>query len=349
MCIHHQARCDIKHSNQKIWKPLLVQDVLFPYCIDDRHTPDTLFVLAESDWRMYKEDMLGSAVEIAQHISQDVRDAMTAFRTARAEANESGDVPDSARERTTLRNMDVPPPKRSSQLARGSLGAAIRRSAEAHASAMGFREHDSKSDHHSASSSTALDPLGLAHDKFDDNCEVGSEPSQAPANTERSFAGWSRNFPAMHISQELEDLVCLMTRAHRAGQRCNGKGAGEFVWLSYNARNSRGRRESPSFGSHLFAFTRNFAIEFLNHMWSIKPYHADLVLRAWLKENAEREWAQVIFFLLAVHARPMKVGARKDWVCAKPHLVQNGLAMVSVARVVIGTFDNGGTKKHRHI
>ena len=244
--------------------------------------------------------MLGSAAEIVHHISQDVRDAMTAFRTARAEPNEEGDVQVSARERTSLRNMHVPPPKRSSQLPRGSMGAAMRRIAETHASVMGSREHELKSDNHPASSSTARCPLVhdgnvRSHDKFDDDSEVGSEPSQAPANTERSFAGWSRNFPAMQISQELEDLVCLMTRAHRAGQRYNGKGDGEFVWLSYNARTGRGRRESPSFGSHLFAFTRTFAIEFLNHLWTVKPDHADLVLRAWLIDNAARVGASYLF------------------------------------------------------
>ena len=98
---------------------MLIQDVLFPYCIDDRHTPDTLFVLAESDWRMYKADMLGSAEEIVQHISQDARDAMTAFRTARAEPVAEGKMQRSACERMSPRNLDVPPPKCASQYVRG--------------------------------------------------------------------------------------------------------------------------------------------------------------------------------------------------------------------------------------
>ena len=61
---------------------MFAKDVLFPYCIDDRHAPDTLFVLAESDWRMYQKDMLGSAEEVVQHLSQDVHDAISAFHEA---------------------------------------------------------------------------------------------------------------------------------------------------------------------------------------------------------------------------------------------------------------------------
>ena len=123
----------------------------------------------------------------------------------------------------------------------------------------------------------------------------------------------------MQLSQELEDLVCLMSRAHRAGQRYNGKGAGEFVWLSYTPRTGRGRRESPSFGSHLFAFTRTFAIEFLNHLWTVKPDHADLVLRAWLIDNAARVGASYSLSCLWCVRDPRKwVPTRIE--CARNHI-----------------------------
>ena len=32
-----------------------MQDVGLPYMTDDRHAPDTFFLVAEADWRLYRE------------------------------------------------------------------------------------------------------------------------------------------------------------------------------------------------------------------------------------------------------------------------------------------------------
>ena len=36
--------------------PLLSQDVMLPYMADTNHCPDTLFLIAESDFRFYSAD-----------------------------------------------------------------------------------------------------------------------------------------------------------------------------------------------------------------------------------------------------------------------------------------------------
>jgi len=42
-----------------VWHSTVAQDVGFPYMLDDRHPPDTLFLFAESDFRWFRSDLAG--------------------------------------------------------------------------------------------------------------------------------------------------------------------------------------------------------------------------------------------------------------------------------------------------
>lgn len=239
---------------------------------------------------MYAEDLLGEAEVITQTISQDVRDAVEAFavRVAARGPQRSPERP--ASPRGAAEAILPPPAKRSS----GPLDRRPAESGGMHASgAAGSRDagpvacglHQAEAPAAAVLACRGASPMRLNADAARD--PGGRDgPSQAPAEEGRSFAGWHREFPPMEISQELEDLVCLVTRADRSCRENGGPGAGHFVWLSYNATNSKGRREQPSYGSHLFAFDRTFVGDFLPHLRSQAPGHADLILRSWLKEHA---------------------------------------------------------------
>ena len=43
-------------ASHGIYINLLTQDHLLPYCLAPKHAPDTLFIIAEGDWRLCVED-----------------------------------------------------------------------------------------------------------------------------------------------------------------------------------------------------------------------------------------------------------------------------------------------------
>ena len=46
------------------------EDHILPYCADERHTPDTLFIVAEEDWRIYEAEAALGPEELARHINE---------------------------------------------------------------------------------------------------------------------------------------------------------------------------------------------------------------------------------------------------------------------------------------
>ena len=272
---------------------------MFPYILDDRHAPDTLFVVAESDWRLYEKDLVGSMEDIAKHVSRDVVEAMNAFMEARGGRTDDDGNADAAHERATVTNMQAPPPKRTVLENPGQAATSVQQQrAWSSVRDRDFFEHPHARDNSLSASSmaqTSSKPHGGTRSGENSDDDSHTELSQAPADTECSFASWSRNFPVFAPSEELEDVIRLVTLAHRAGEQKTGVGAGEFVWLAYNAANQKGRRQKPSHGSHCFACTRSFAAYFLQYLHTCKPDHADLILRYWLMENAERVGASYVF------------------------------------------------------
>ena len=43
-------------SSTGIYRNLLSQDHILPYCLSPKHAPDTLFIVAEEDWRLNASD-----------------------------------------------------------------------------------------------------------------------------------------------------------------------------------------------------------------------------------------------------------------------------------------------------
>ena len=50
--------------------PFAFQDVILPYCADRRHAPDTLFIVAEEDWRLYRAEAEITADQRAERMMQ---------------------------------------------------------------------------------------------------------------------------------------------------------------------------------------------------------------------------------------------------------------------------------------
>ena len=73
-----------------------------------------------------------------------------------------------------------------------------------------------------------------------------------------------------HVSQELSDLVRIVTTAHR-------QGFGNLVWLSWCGTYKR--RATPSHGSTLLALNRFAAHRLLDKIMDSKPMHFDVWLR----------------------------------------------------------------------
>ena len=248
---------------------------------------------------MYEEDLLDSAEVIEQTISQDVRDAVEAFdaRVGSRAPPRSPSPP--GRQRGAAEGNSLPPAKRASgQPDRRGADAGGLHSSQA-AGSGDARPGAGELGEAETTLAVVAPPRGASpRPGYSDTAvDPGRQdwPSQAPAEGGRSFAGWHREFPPMQISQELEDLVSLVTRADRACRENGGPGAGHFVWLAYNACNSKGRKEQPSYGSHLFAFDRGFVADFLPHLRSQAPGHADLILRGWLKVHASTVGASYLW------------------------------------------------------
>ena len=46
------------------------EDHILPYCADERHPPDTLFIVAEEDWRIYEAEAAISPAEMSRRTSE---------------------------------------------------------------------------------------------------------------------------------------------------------------------------------------------------------------------------------------------------------------------------------------
>ena len=266
---------------------------MLPYCLSDRLPPDCLFVLAEADWRMYSSDLLAEEA-MPGHVSLDVHQG--AFEAAaRAGGCVSQPPPPPPGERDAVGRIVIPPPP--------PVGTAAASSSSG--GGAGVSSGGGGAAASSSSGAAVLTPAPGAGPQNAPTAEPGAggvpglgtrgaEPSQAPVE-ERSFAGWSRTFPEMPISEELEDLVKLMTLASRLEASGGRPGRGHFMWLSYNAARSCGRKQQPSYGSHLVAFDKVFALAFLRELEGSAAGHIDHLLRAFLRRAHQEVGASFLF------------------------------------------------------
>jgi hypothetical protein len=258
-----------------------IQDVILPYILDDRLPEDTLFLVAEADWRCCEEDCLW---EDDFWWEQCQREDLRLRLTARAERACQ------AAERFKGTGGDAPWPSPSP--AGASPG-----------------ETSSSPRDPTAASSSAPPPADTQPPRRDEG-SPGEDPqrvrlSPSPAAVAEhakevfcrvrgeTFAGWKKSCPRAKPSGTLVDLVRICT----AAARCDH---GDFVWLSWNGR--RDRKRQPSYGSTLLAVTKRFARVLKAHLERVPPDDFDIILACWLREENMADQLRACFTFPSIGA-----------------------------------------------
>ena len=283
------------------------KEILLPYVLDPRHAPDTLFFVAECDFRFYRQDCHQDEAAFGDDLAVHMFDVVQAAidrgleaATGRAESLRGAEAQGASASSGARGSADRAPPASvggaASAAARGrpprgpSPSPAPGREVSPHGIHRGLVD---------VLLPRAPDPPAGATETTGASVPSPSpagagggtrEPSPSPAVQEEvrraflegltarepdmTFFGWERSPPSCEPSQELKDLVRVCTAAQRRGR-------GNFVWLAWEANNER--RTMPSHGLTLAAVTPTFARSFLQHLEEVEPDHLDLVLLRWLR------------------------------------------------------------------
>ena len=281
---------------------------MLPYALDPRHAPDTLFLVAESDFRFYRKDCEQDEAafgdDLAAHMFDVVQDAIHRGLTAAHERREQlrgaqegeatcssgargsaerpaatvgGAASAGAGGRPARRPSPSPAPGREESphgIHPGLVGVVLpaEASRRAHATDTMGAPLPSPSPAAPGGGTRSPSPSPAVHDEVR-SAFLEALPREEPDMT---FFGWQRACPPCEPSPELRDLVRVCTQAQRVGR-------GNLVWLAWEANNER--RTMPSHGSTLIALTAAFAASFLEHLQEVAPDHLDLVLLRWLRKD----------------------------------------------------------------
>ena len=229
-----------------VWSVVL-QDHLLPYMLQGTFPPDTVFFVAEEDWRLQPSDTLVNPETVAQ---ADVR--KTGGSVA-AEKDGKQKVVDSA----------------------GPCKVSLKK---IHA------QHTGEPSAPSSGGPSALSTGEPSAPGVEDSAGVQPhDPSwvhKFGAFYERPHKPQEKKSEDVQPSQEIEDLVRHVTLAHR-------KGVGDLVWLSWDGGNSKGQKCKPSHACTLLAVTIPGARKLQALMLSgkIRQGHFDLRLLSWLNAD----------------------------------------------------------------
>ena len=204
----------------------LLQDHALPFCADPRHAPDTLFLIAEEDWRLRETDcVIASAPQQAQ-----ASGSAGSASSAAAAAVETSDPVEPA---ATLMEGEPAAPS--------GLPPAI------------------------AADASAASAWSAAANEF---WEAPRRPRAADA---------------AHVSESLQDIVRIITFAHR-------QKVGDLVWLCWQPHGkgekaSKGRAERVRSGAMSLALSQKGARQVLDAMTqgTIAPGHFDVALVRFLE------------------------------------------------------------------
>ena len=219
---------------------------------EERHAPDTFFLVAEADWRLYRE-----------HCVAD-RDWMA-------------EVDDFARNFLLAKGDKVDP------LHKASPAAPVQPA---------YKEKDSDSDEELARAIAALpeeEPIGDAAASSSGGAgaprpgRLGTPAPQQGAAEEKnekpSFYGWTKasrhEAQEAYVTRDLRDLIQIANAAHRYNYQ------GDVVWYSWSGAGKAKNR--PSYGSTLIGVSKEGAMKLMKCMelGDFKPMHFDI----WLKQK----------------------------------------------------------------
>ncbi len=296
----------------------MLQDVLLPYVQDTRLPEDCLFVVAEGDHRFYKRDLFSEqhdftwkhigVREYAQIIEEALKASVasdsgdrpaTRSPEAKSESEQDGASGTSAKpameswheawnqvssdNRTAMEDMATsrkrPAPKRMPSSGRRQPPPPPPSSSETSAAA-GSRDPNPAR----AISNTYPRLRTGASMESPTCCETATTSATPPPRlSEKAIGGWDPVHPRCFPSEEIKDIVKVMTFAKRLGY-------GNFCWLQWE-HGGKGLKEQPGHGLGLVAFTKKFAADFLEHLRdpSTTPRHLDLILRDWLLKPGRQE------------------------------------------------------------
>ena len=264
------------------------KDILLPHCLDPRLPEDTLYIMAEGDYRMYEKDCWAdkglhwstfAGKTVAEQLHEDVRALLAASKgePATGAGSEPRGAPSgqqsaqpSALERT---GESASPPASSPPAAAGPEAPTTKQE----------NPVEDVSQKTPADASALPRPAGSAspHTPATSVKTEGSQPSALPANPpeERSakkfrvsqaskkaqqkcFLGWKTKPPRTKPSQELVDVIHIASAAERLAR-------GNFIWLCWEGVNSK--KWQPSHATTCQAFTKTFAREFLKELEKTPP------------------------------------------------------------------------------
>ena len=246
------------------------QDVGIPYVADERHAGDTLFLVAESNYRVYKADArqpwpwpLGRSSDNRVDVSGDARPPS----------------PAPAQSGTPFGIHTMP------ALMAGAVrdGDPARRPSPAPANPAGSSPAPARTDAwESGASSFSSAPVQFgpspapawtgASCVYDDTLRVLAKEALGQA----TLGGWREQVPEFPPSQELLDVVGLANQASRHG-------LGHIVWFSWEgAISGKGRKWIPTEGTNFLAIDREGARKLRSYLESVSPGPFDTILARWL-------------------------------------------------------------------
>ncbi len=291
------------HEEKKRGWQRSTQDFLVPYILDPRHEEDTLFVVAEADWRLFPDPPDAPVWWTAA--------AAATERLRRAAAMQQAEA--------ACQAAAAPSPAPGSRGgAQASTGASSSSHAAAHAasaSAADAPAAGAASAHGDAAPSPA--PGGASSTHAPSPAPgVRTEPSAGPEPKVPSFVGWQAKPPRCPPSPELISLVRACTAAHRLRH-------GALVWLSWDG--TKQAKGTPSHSSAAIVLTRRWARAYKPWIETQKPGHGDVLLRSWLKGGAAHEvgccwvWPSVGSYCEHVsECEPSLAGASRESSFGKP-------------------------------
>jgi len=252
--------------------PPVPKDVALPYMQDPRHPPDTLFLVAESDYRVYEAD----------------EREPWAFGDVHWHGFPVPEVPVDARPSPAPAQPDPPVgllalPALMDREDRDDVPGTRPSPAPAHPAGPSPAPAR-RNVCHGAASSSAAPPRPPGEAERLRAAVAGSAVSEedlaaaaAAAFEQAELGGWRAKTPECPPSQELLDVVSIVNQAHRHG------GRGNIVWFCWEgATSEKGRKWMPCHGTTFLAITVEGAKKFAEHLETVAPAHLDVILSRWL-------------------------------------------------------------------
>ena len=254
--------------------PPYPKDVALPYMQDERHAPDTVFLVAESDYRVYEAD----AREPWAFGDVHWRDIPVPEVPLDARPSPPEPAP------TAPPGLFALPAPVEIDLSDGLPG--TRPSpVPAHPARPSPAPARTSVWHGAPSSSAAPPPPPGATERLRASvagsclCEEDLRTAEAQTLTQAHLGGWRAKTPLVEPSQELLDVMAIVNQAHRLKR-------GNIVWLCWEgATSQRGRKWMPCHGATLLAITVDGAKKLARHLATEEPSHLDVILSRWLMED----------------------------------------------------------------